>query len=387
MYFVGIDISKYKHDCFITNDNGQTIHEPFSFKNNSEGFNELLSVLESLDSSKEIRIGFESTAHYSYNLKIFLTKNRFTCMELHPLLVKQFVSTLTLRKTKTDSKDCKSIAAYLRTIDYKPILSTFYHKDSLKSLTRLRELLIKNRSNYLVQITNILDKIFPEFKPFINDLKSQTALYILKNYSIPEKISMMTCHDELRCISRGKFTYAKFNQLIDLAKSTVGFSYDSAELELQSYLTLYETLSKQINKIEGEITLIINSLNPKCLQIRGIGPITAAIIVSEYGDFNSFKSADAMVAFAGLDVGIFQSGTESHNGKMVKHGSPHLRYALLNVTAALLKYNYTFAAYYNKKRHEGKSHRVALTHLAKKLIRIIYHLEINQLDYNESKLI
>lgn len=387
MYYIGIDISKFKHDCFITDETGQTIHDSFSFKNSSEGFNEFLSILESLDSTKEIRIGFESTSHYSYNLKFFLTKHQFTFMELHPLKVKEFISTATLRKTKTDKKDCKHIANYLKTIDYEPIPNTFYHKDSLKSLCRLREFYVKERSKYLVLITNVLDRIFPEFKPFIKDLKSATAMYILKTYTTPENISLNLDCDKLRCISRGKFTPLKCEQLKYLASNTIGFTYSTAEIELSSLINQYDHVSFEIENIEMKIEAEVIYYNPEFLKIRGMGIITAGIIIGEYGDFKRFKSADAMVAFAGLDARINQSGTHESYGKMLKRGSSHLRYALLNVCVALIKFNSVFASIYFKKINEGKHHRVALTHVAKKLIRIIYHLETSNDKYDEFKLV
>ena len=90
MYFVGIDISKYKHDCFICTETGIVIEENLSFHNTNEGFNQLLNLLNSLDNNHEIRIGFEATGHYGMNLKLFLEKNNYSFMEFNPALVKQF---------------------------------------------------------------------------------------------------------------------------------------------------------------------------------------------------------------------------------------------------------------------------------------------------------
>ena len=131
----------------------------------------------------------------------------------------------------------------------------------------------------------------------------------------------------------------------------------------------------------------MKTLKPHILSIPGIGSITAAIIYSEIGNFKSFSSADKIVAFAGLDVGYYQSGNAEYTGKMVKHGSSLLRYALMNATIPLLQYSPTFSAYYAKKRSEGKSHRVALSHLAKKLIRVMFTLETKNTDFNSKLLV
>lgn len=178
-YFVGIDIAKFKHDCFIMNHEGEVIRNSFTFKNDKTGFNELLSVLSSLDSHQTIKIGLEATGHYATNLKIFLEENNFSYMEFNPILVKRFSQATTLRRTKTDKKDARLISLYLSTVDYKTYPSKSYHIQNLKSLTRSRECLVKERSKQLIHITNVLDLIFPEFKPFFNKkLNSSTCLYI-----------------------------------------------------------------------------------------------------------------------------------------------------------------------------------------------------------------
>ena len=382
MYYVGIDISKYKHDCFICNNEGEVIVENLSFQNTNEGFLQLLNLLKSLDDNYQIRIGFEATGHYGMNLKLFLEKNNYSFMEFNPALVKRFISTQTLRRTKTDKKDAMLITKYLISVDYKPHPLQFYHNYSLKSLSRLREKLVKQRSYYLVQITNILDLVFPEFKPFFNNSFSATSLFILNKYRTAEKIKNMKDYDSIRKISMGKFSYPQFLKLKDIAKNTIGFSNNLSEIELTSLITLYFGVNIQIKNIEKEIEIIIKKINPMTLSIKGIGLISCAGIISEFGNFSRFKSADACVAFAGIEPSISQSGTESHNGHMVKHGSGHLRYFLMNAADYVFMHEPIFTEYYYKKRNEGKTHRVALTHVAKKLVRIIYKLETANIKFN-----
>ena len=122
------------------------------------------------------------------------------------------------------------------------------------------------------------------------------------------------------------------------------------------------------------------------LTIPGIGEISAATILAEYGDISNFSSPNKMLAFAGLEPSIIQSGTIESNGKMVKHGSSHLRYSIMNTAMIILRYSPTFYDYYLKKRSEGKCHRVALSHVCKKLLRVIYTLEKNNIDFNPSLL-
>lgn len=387
MYYVGLDISKYKHDCFICTETGEVIQENLSFANTNEGFCELLNLLKSLDNSKQIRIGFEATGHYGMNLKLFLEKNNYSFMEFNPALVKKFIAGQTLRRTKTDKKDTIQITKYLISVDYKPHPTQFYHKYSLKSLTRLREKLVKQRSYYEVQITNILDVTFPELKPAFDNSFSATLFFILNKYKNAEKIANMRDYESIKKVSRGKFPYAKFLKIKELAKNTVGECNDIFEFELTCLLTLHSTIQKEIKELESKIEEIIKELDPPTLSIKGIGIISCAGIIAEFGNISRFKSTDAMVAFAGLEPSISESGTESHTGKMVKHGSGHLRYYLMNVAEYVFLHEPIFTEYYYKKRNEGKCHRVVCNHIAKKLIRIIYKLETENIKFDSSKCI
>ena len=388
MYFVGIDISKYKHDCFIVSSDGEAPFGVFSFENNKNGFQLLLDRLDSLDSSEEKRIGFESTSHYTLNLKLFLEKHQYTFMEFQPALISQYGKALSLRKTKTDAIDSQTIARWLMTVEYKPYPLSFYHNYSLKSLTRLRFSLIKQRNLYLIKLTDILDHTFPEFKPFFNDRFGVTALHILEKYGNPTKIANMrtTSYDELRRISRGKFSMQKFLKLKELAKDTVGESNHIFELELSCVLRLYKQIDDEITKLEQEITALTMELNRPITTIPGVGILSAAIVLSEYGDMSKFKSPAQMLSFAGLEPGYYQSGQSEHTGHMVKRGSSHLRCAIMNCCLPLIQFNMVFAEFYAKKRGEGKPHRVALSHVAKKLIRVIYTLETTNQPFDADKL-
>lgn len=382
MYFVGIDISKFKHDCAIIDELGYVITSSWSFNNDCEGFSLFRDLLNALDGEK--KIGFESTGHYGHNLKMFLEANNFSFMEFNPLLISRFVRGKSLRKTKTDSLDAQSIAQYLMTVEYKPYPPSFYHMDQLKSLTRFRDSLVRQHSKQLVELTNVLDKVFPEFKPFFDRRFSATALYILAHYQSPEKIANMNAksYEALRKKSHGKFSMLKFAQLKALAKNTVGRSDDFLLKQMEITMDIENQLDAKIDEIETQIFECVRGLNPPILTIPGIGELTAAVILSEYGDFRKFENPAQMLSFAGLEPGYYQSGQAEHGGHMVKHGSSHLRYALMNACLPLITYEPVFAEYYAKKRAEGKPHRVALTHVAKKLLRVIYTLQTKNIPYD-----
>ena len=385
IYYVGIDISKYKHDFCIISNAGELIVENLSFQNNKIGFQGLLEHLKPYNKS-DIRIAFEATGHYSLNLELFLINNGYTYFKTNPLIIHQFLKARSLRRTKTDKADSITIAKFLMSVQYKPNSDLLYTIFTLKSLCRARENLIKERSKFAVLLTNELDKSFPELKPFFNNMISTTLLYILEKYTNTKHIASMKDYESIRKISRGKFTYAKFSKLKELAKNSVGFHNENTDLLISTYISIYNDFNSKIEPLDKQISTIVNVLNPRMLSIPGIGEISAATILSEYGDIKNFSSPNKMLAFAGLDPSINQSGILESNGKMVKHGSGHLRYAIMNTAMSILRFSPEFYDYYLKKRSEGKCHRVALSHVCKKLIRVIYSLEKNDIAFNPSLL-
>jgi len=385
IYFIGIDISKYKHDFCIISNTGEVIVENSSFENNQKGFQSLLETLKPYDKST-VRIAFEATGHYSLNLELFLTNQGYSFMKINPLVVHQFIKARSLRRTKTDKADSLTIANYLMSVPFLPNSKLLYHIYSLKSLCRSRETLIKERSKIAVSLTNQLDLTFPELKPFFKNNISATLLFILDKYKNASHIALMKDYDSIRKISHGWFRYANFIKLKELAKNTVGYHDANTDLLISTYVSLYNELSNKIDPIDKQISTIIKELNPRMLSIPGLGELSVAAILAEYGEINNFSSPAKMLAFAGLEPSVIESGTLQSNGKMVKHGSGHLRYSLMNSAMIILKFSPTFYNFYLKKRNEGKSHRVALSHVCKKLIRVIYTLEKNNIDFNPNLL-
>lgn len=385
IFYVGIDISKYKHDFCIVSNTGEVIVENCSFDNNKKGFQQLLEKLKPYNKS-EVHIAFEATGHYSVNLELLLIIQGYSFMKINPLIIHQFLKARSLRRTKTDKADALTIVQYLMSVPYKPNSNLLYNIYTLKSLCRSRELLIKEKSKFAVLLTNELDKSFPELKSFFNNTISTTFLYILDKYKNTSHIALMKDYDSIRKVSHGKFSYAKFAKLKELAKNSVGHHDKNSDLLISTYISIYNHFNDKINPIDKQISTIIKELNPKMLTISGIGEISAATILAEYGDIKNFSSPAKMLAFAGLEPSVIESGTLSSNGKMVKHGSGHLRYSIMNIALIILKYSPTFYDYYLKKRSEGKCHRVALSHVCKKLIRVIYSLEKYNNDFNPSLL-
>ncbi len=386
MYLIGIDISKYKHDCFIATEAGESI-KAFSFDNNRLGFDTFLETLKSIDQSKEIRIGLESTGHYGSNLKQFICASGYTYLEFNPYLTHMFSKALSLRKTKTDKVDAKTISSMLGSVDYKTLHTRFYHINELKQLVRYRHSQMVNRSKTLIELTNILDRIFPEFKPFFNERLVGSAMFILKRFKSRARISKISTKDyeAIRSYSKGKITYVRIQKLKSLAVSSVGYETKSDLLLLKHSIKHYEDLTEVIESVEHETIKLMKHFNQTLTTIPGLNIISAAIIIAELGDFKNFTNPAQIVSFAGLDTSVNQSGTMETRGHLVKRGSGLLRMTIWQITFSSLRLNPKLYDYYLKKRAEGKHHKVAMVHCARKMIRVIYYLSVNQLTFDYSQ--
>ncbi len=384
MYYIGIDIAKFKHAIFIQNENGEIINKGEYFDNTPSGFKLLLTILNNLDKSQQKKIGLEATGHYHMNLIAFLHYHNYDVCEINPYFISQYRKTFSNRKNKNDFIDSEIISSYLMNHECKSYPKGFYHIYALKSLTRQRESLIKARSKQLIELTNILDIIFPEFKPFFNKKLSGTALYILNKYKTPTHIANMTIdsYNNMKKDLRKVMKYSRFLELKQLAKNTVGFFDDIHIIMLEASLDLYFTLNEQIKNIEDLIRKEVLKLKPKMLGIKWFSIFYIATIIAEYNFFEGFNSPSKCLAFAGLEPGRYQSGQIDKNLPMVKHGSGHLRNALIYGSFTLLGRYPVLYNYYKKKRDEGKSHNVALSHVAKKLLRVIFYLEKNNKDFD-----
>lgn len=386
-YHVGIDVSKWKHDVFAIDQDGAVALKPFQIRNDAEGFSNLLKSLEALGDKAGVRICMESTGHYHKAVYGFLRDRGYSPSVVNPYLVSAFARGTTLRKEKNDRADAIALARYSLEKGPAPGESQSDALEQLKSLTRARDRLVRERSDKIVVITNCLDRIFPEFTDFL-EVKSAVARLILSKKADAESIASMTpaFMERARKLSR-RASALRIQSLKEAASKTVGRPDPAASAIISATIPVLESVDKAIERIEGEIKAIMSGMEEHVSSIPGISAISAAAILGEHGDISRFCNPGKMLAFAGLESSHSQSGQSDSHGKMVKRGSPHLRYVLMNVAVTAKNWNQVLAEYYNKKRvTEGKKRRVALNHVAKKLIRIIWKLQTEGIDFDASKL-
>jgi transposase len=387
MIYVGIDVAKDKHDCFITSSDGEVLFNAFTIPNTRLGFDELYRRIISVTTDlSRVKVGLEATGHYSYNLLGFLLDKGLTTFVINPLHTNLYRKSLSLRKTKTDKVDARTIAIMLMSdVNLKSYSDISYHNEELKSLTRYRFDKVNERAKLKSSISRLVTILFPELENLVPTLHMASIYALLYEYpsaSLIADVHLTKLINLLEGASRGH--YSKDTAIIfrEAARVSIGSIMPAKSLELKHTIKLIHELDFEIGEIESEIKRIMDEIDSPILSIPGISYRMGAMIIAEVGDFSRFSSPDKILAYAGLSPSTYQSGQlESSYAHMEKRGSRYLRYALFNATKFVCRWDPTFASYLAKKRAEGKHYNVAISHAAKKLVRVIYQLEKSGQSY------
>lgn len=384
MIYVGIDVAKDKHDCIIISSDGEIIKDSFTIKNNLEGFTKLIQAIPDVPKN-EIRVGIEATGHYSLNIMNFITEHQLPLIVLNPLQTNLFRKAHTLRKSKTDKIDARLIVLMLQSGNFKPHSNVSYHLSELKSLTRHKSRIKGNLSRYRTSLSRIVEIMFPELEEVVYSINQKSTYAILKAF--PSKDALASAHlrkltNILKTSSRGKYGNVKAHEIRTAARNSIGSDSGALSFELAQTISLIEIYTLEIDKIDSEIKSIMDKIQSPILSVPGISYGLGSIILAEIGDINRFDTPSQLLAFAGLEPSTYQSGKFSGSDmRMVKRGSPYLRWALLEAARLIAMRDETFRAYYLKKKAEGKHHNVAKSHVAKKLVRVLHYLLRNNTTF------
>ena len=387
MIYVGIDVAKDKHDCFITNSDGEVLFNAFTISNNREGFETLFQRIKSVSNDLvKVKVGLEATGHYSYNLLGFLLDKGLTTFVINPLHTNLYRKSLSLRKTKTDKVDAHTIASMIMSdVNLKSYSNASYHNEELKSLTRYRFDKVKERAQLRQSVSRLVTILFPELEKIVPTLHMVSVYALLSEF--PSASAIASAHltrltNLLSESSKGRYGKDTACLFREAARSSIGSHMPAKSLELKHTIKLIRELDAEIDEIETEIKSIMDEINSPILTIPGISYRMGAMIIAEIGDFNRFDSADKILAYAGMSPSTYQSGQlDNCYAHMEKRGSRYLRYALYNATKYVCHWDKDFGAYLAKKRAEGKHYNVALSHATKKLVRTIYAMEMSGQAY------
>lgn len=381
MLYIGIDVASEKHDCCILDSNGAALVPHLSFSNSRKGFETLISTITSFLPNGDLsnaKIGLESTGHYSNNLISFLQGQGLNITVFNPLHVNLYRKAQSLRKTKTDKTDARFLAVMLFSDESKSYSPVSYQISELKSLVRHRFRLVSMRSKLKVSVVRLLTILFPEFSSAVWSVHQSSAYALLLAFPTAKAIADSDSAELTKLLathSKGKYGKDKVLQLKALATDSIGSNSIATGFELQQTIRLIQQLQKEIDILDGHIKAVMIEINSPLLTIPGISYTLGSIILAEIGDIMNFDNPAKLLAFAGLEPSTYQSGKyTAGNTPMVKRGSTYLRYALLNAARLVSKYDPTFHTYMLNKKAEGKHFFVVMSHVGKKLVRVIFHL-------------
>jgi len=378
MYYVGIDIAKRNHEASVIDSTGKPLSGSISFSNSKEGCNKLIALFEKLgvDVDNSI-IGMEATGHYWLSLYSHLLEHGYDLKVINPIQSDAFRK-MSIRKTKTDSKDSLNIAQIMRFGEYSSTRLSDENVQAMKLLTRYRFFVVAECASCKCKVIALLDQVFPEYERLFSDTFGSASKELLLNYQTPEdllEISSAKLASLLTKASKGKFKMAKAEQIRDAAADSFGVSFakKAFSFQMRQLIEQINFIEKQLGELDKEISSLLAQTNSVITTITGVGPVLGAAIIGEIGDITRFDSPRKLVAFAGLDASVSQSGEfTGTQGKLSKRGSPHLRHAIWMAASRACFCDPTLSDYYKSLRARGKHHLTAVSAVARKMCNIIF---------------
>lgn len=385
MFYLGIDIGKHTHVASLMDEKAKIIFKAFSFSNSTDGATSLMNKIQPF--SSQLEIGMEATGHYWLSLYSFLVQQGFVIHVINPIQTDGWRKGMEIRKRKTDILDSVLIADFIR---YGEFLETSLADEdtmSLRNLSRFRNYLISSIGDLKRKTICVLDQIFPEYSSVFSDIFGKTSKELLLQLNIPsdfEEISSSQLQELLSQVTCKKFAEKKIHTISEIAKTSFGITFCLESFSFQLKLLIQQIcfIEKQVSDVEKQISVLLQKINSPITTIPGIADTIAATILGEIGDIQRFSNASKLVAYAGLDAEVSQSGEyESTSNKMSKRGSPYLRKALFQAAFVAAFHDPVFSAYYQQKRAEGKHHKVAIGAVARKMCHTIHAVLKNNTPY------
>ena len=385
MVYIGIDIAKFKHFASVVSSDGKVIVKPFPFENSRQGF---MKLIEEIENFQDCLIGLESTGHYAENLIQFLYERDYPIAVINPIQTDSLRDS-NIRKTKTDKIDTMLIVQCLMLKKYSLVSSKNIDMIKLRLLSIFRLEMVQQQTRIKTQLAGCLDIVFPELAHFFKgNLHLKVAYALLEKYPSAKVIRSARIDGLTNLLynnSHGRYNQEKALQLKSLAKESVGLDNPAIELQIQCLIKQLHLYQKQIQDIDHSIMTLMEIINSPILTIPGVSYTLGSMIISEIDDIKRFSNPSKLLAFAGLDPVVKQSGNfQSDSLKISKRGSTYLRYAIYRVAFLIIYNNETFHNYYIEKRAQGKNHRVALGHVCNKLVRIIFKILTDDIPFNLS---
>ena len=390
MYIVGIDIGKNHHEASIVSPEGKQIGRSLRFATTHKGADSLMSFIFKNIGNSPCVFGMEATGHYWYPIYSFLKAKGYTICVINPIQ-SDSLRKMYIRQTKNDSIDSFFIAEVIRFGQFGTTSMADENILAMRQLCRYRDSVISSRTEIKLRIGTIMEQIFPEYEKQFSSLWVSTSMGILEKYLTPENIENAPIGELFEIIkdkSHNRLTKAKAISIKEAAADTFGIkiAQDAFSFQLKQLIDRMNFLDKQIEALDIEIMKYYEQFDCYLHTIPGIGIIGAATILAEIGDISRFKNSSTLVAFAGIDPTVRQSGefNSTHN-HMSKRGSPYLRHAIFLAATTCSFHNSLLNAYYKKKRDQGKHYLTATGAVARKLTTVIYAVLRDSKPYEPKK--
>ena len=392
MFYLGIDIAKNTHVASLIDEKGKNIFKGFSFSNSTDGGKSLLDIIKKHVEFSDVTVGMEATGHYWLSIYSFLYDYDFHSIHvINPIQTDGWRKGTEIRKRKNDIIDSVLIADLIRYGDF--VETSLSNEDlfSLRNICRMRNYLVQSTGDLKRKIICVLDQVFPEYQSIFSNTFGTTSKQLLLDFSSPadfEELSVDVLTETLETLSRKKIGQSTAEKLINSAKNSFGitFSRESFTFQLKLLIEQIKFIEGQIKDCETKIKELMKKINSPITTIPGIGTVLGAVILSEFGDINRFDKPSQLVAYAGIDATVSQSGEyEGTHNVMSKRGSPYLRKALFQAALVASNSDPVLKAYYQKKRAEGKHHKTCIGAVARKLCNIIYAVLKNDKPYQVPK--
>lgn len=378
MIIVGIDVAKHNHEASIVDESGKILKKAFSFPNSHEGVNFLLKqVAKHNPDSQPVQFGLEATGHYWLALYSRLIQDGCTVHVFNPIQ-SDSIRRFYIRQTKTDAVDSFFIAEVIRFGRFSETAMAEPDMLALRQLCRYRFFLIDSISDWKRKVITLMDQVFPEYEKLFSDMFGASSKEILANFSTPEEFLAVDTEllaTILRKKSRGRFGIDKAQQIQQAARMSFGvrFGTEAISFQLRQLIAQIGFSEEQLAELDEQIVSYYRKFACTIHTIPGIGQVLAATIFSEIGDISRFSAPGNLVAFAGIDPTVRQSGVFiGTNNRMSKRGSPYLRRAIWLAAFPVTQNEPVFSAFYQKKHSEGKAHRVCIGAVSRKLLYSIY---------------
>jgi transposase len=384
MLFCGIDVAKYKHAVLVVDDRGQVVQSAFSIDNSRAGFEQLAAALTALPGP--VTVGLEATGHYWLALYDNLAQQGYPVTVINPLQVAAYRRS-GIRKTKTDSTDAFWIADFLRIANLRPTEQGLPVILQLRELSRFRFWLTDQIGDCKRKILCILDRVFPEYETLFSSVFLKSSRALLKEAVSAQEIAdfdLAELTHLLRSASRGRFGQPKAEALQNAARQSVGVSFlvDAVRVQMHCLLQQIDLLQEQVAQLDVALAELMDQIPQYITSIPGIGPVTGAAILGEIGDVHRFDSVEKLVAYAGIDPTVYQTGQfQASQAHMSKRGSPYLRHALWLAATVSVRFDPELQAYYDTKRKEGKHHGTVIGAVCRKLLARIFVILKEQRPY------